>query len=96
MMDSQRWKQIDEIFHAALEYEPPARDAYLTEACKEDESLRAEIEALIASHQKDSTFFDTPASDLAAEYLAQKDNVGALGHYKIVKKIGSGGMGEVY
>lgn len=95
-MDSQRWKQIDEIFHAALEYEPPARDAFLTKACKEDESLRAEIEALIASHQKDSTFFDTPASDLAAEYLAQKDNIGALGHYKIVKKIGSGGMGEVY
>jgi eukaryotic-like serine/threonine-protein kinase len=96
MMDSERWKQIDEIFHQALEYEPPARDAYLTEACKEDESLRAEIEALIESHHKDSTFFDTPASDIAAEYLAQKDNTGALGHYKIVKKIGSGGMGEVY
>jgi serine/threonine protein kinase len=95
-MDSERWKQIDEIFHAALNCEPSARAAYLAEACKEDESLRAEIEALIASHQKESTFFDTPASDLAAEYIAQKDNIGALGHYKIVKKIGRGGMGEVY
>jgi eukaryotic-like serine/threonine-protein kinase len=76
MMDSERWKQIDEIFHQALEYEPPARDAYLTEACKEDESLRAEIEALIESHHKDSTFFDTPASDIAAESLAQKDSIG--------------------
>lgn len=95
-MDPERWKQIDEIFHAALEHKPPERDAYLTKACKEDESLRAEIEALIASHEKESIFFDTPPADLAAEFLTQKDNMGALGHYKVVKKIGSGGMGEVY
>jgi serine/threonine protein kinase len=95
MMDSQRWKQIDEIFHAALERDPPARAAFLTEACKEDESLRAEIEALIASHEKESSLFETPASDLAAEFMA-KDQKETIAHYQILKKIGSGGMGEVY
>ena len=43
-MDPERWKYIDEIFHAALDREPTARAAFLAEACKEDESLRAEVE----------------------------------------------------
>ena len=98
MMDSTRWKQIDEIFHTALECEPPARAAFLAEACKEDVSLRAEIETLIAAHEKESSLFESPPSELAAEFLDQKGVVfeGKIAHYHILKKIGSGGMGEVY
>ena len=94
-MDAERWKQIDEIFHAALDHQPSLRAAFLAEACKEDVSLRAEIEALIVSHEKESSFFETPPSELAAEFLAKKTS-GKIGHYQIEKKIGSGGMGEVY
>ncbi len=97
-MDPERWKQIDKIFHAALNRDPSARAAFLAEACKEDDSLRAEVETLIASHEKESSFFETPPSDLAAEFLDKKKVIyeGKIAHYKILRKIGSGGMGEVY
>jgi hypothetical protein len=49
-MDPERWKQIDKIFHAALDHEPQARTAYLAEACKEDDSLRVEIDAFLKLH----------------------------------------------
>lgn len=94
-MNPERWKQIDQIFHAALNRDPSARASFLADACKDDESLRTEIEALIASHEKESSLFDSPASDLAAEFLG-KDQKDKIAHYQILKKIGSGGMGEVY
>ena len=94
-MNPERWKQIDEIFHAALDHQPSLRAAFLAEACKEDDSLREEIEALIASHEKESSFFETPPSDLAADLLKGGDE-GKIAHYQILKKIGSGGMGDVY
>ena len=52
MMDSQRWKQIDEIFHAALEREPEERGAYLDEACAGDQDLRKEIASLLSAQEK--------------------------------------------
>jgi len=73
-LDPERWKQIDEIFHAALDREPSSRTAFLADACKDDETLRAEIEALISSHEKESSLFQSPASDLAAEFLAKDRN----------------------
>ena len=45
--------------------------------------------------KKSASLFETPASDLAAEFLA-KDQKAKIAHYQILKKIGSGGMGEVY
>lgn len=95
-MDSERWKQIDEIFHAVLDREPSARAAFLAEACKGDDILRAEVEGLLASHEKKSCLFENPA-DLAAELLDTQDAYkGKIAHYQILKRIGKGGMGEVY
>jgi eukaryotic-like serine/threonine-protein kinase len=96
-VDPERWKRIDEIFHAALEREASSRAAFLTEACKEDDSLREEVEDLLVNHEKQSSLFDSPPTDLAAELLSKQSTFqGAIAHYQIVKRIGSGGMGEVY
>ena len=99
-MTSERWQQIDELFHAALELEPGERAAFLTQACNGDESLRREVESLIGSHEQPESFFEAPAGDIAAELLAGKpDQLAAgqfLGHYQIIYLLGEGGMGEVY
>ena len=96
-MNPERWKRIDELFHAALELNPTERAAFLAEACKDDHTLHGEIEALIASHRKESSLFENPPSDFAADLLANENpDSGSIAHYRILRKIGSGGMGEVY
>lgn len=50
-MTPEQWKQVNDLFHSALEREPTQRVAYLKEACDDDE-LREQVESLIRSHQQ--------------------------------------------
>ena len=65
----------------------------------EDESLRKEVESLLASHEKDGSFIDSPAYEAAAGMLASDPELTVgqkIGHYEILSTLGKGGMGEVY
>src|SRR5262245_40324 len=99
----ERWRQAKRIFQDAIELAPAERDDYLRDACAGDSSLRAEIESLIAAHERPGSFLDTPVIDLAAEACSaareDQDNalVGcSLGHYQILGLLDRGGMGTVY
>ena len=99
-MTPERWAQIKQTFHAALEHEPAQRAAFLSQVGADDESLRLEVASLIAQHEQADSFIETPASDVAAELLSTHRPTFEPGHqiqnYRIVSQIGSGGMGEVY
>ena len=99
-MTPERWQQIDEIFHAALEREPSQRAEFVARACPGDESLRNEVESLIAAHGQTGGFFEPAPSALAADLLGEDPGESMLGrmigHYKILSLLGVGGMGEVY
>jgi serine/threonine protein kinase len=96
-MNAERSKKIDEILHAALDREPSSRAAFLAEACKEDDALRKEIEALLAAHEKEYNLFENSTGEPAAQMVANADAYqGTIAQYKILKKIGKGGMVEVY
>src|SRR5437868_3534992 len=99
-MTPTRLQTTEEIFHAALDQEPDQISVFLDTACEGDEVLRRKVEALLASHQRAGAFIETPAAGIASRLIENRQAdllVGrTIGHYKISKRIGTGGMGEVY
>ena len=104
-MKPERWEQIEQLYHAALERELAARESFLAAACAGDEPLRRQVAALLA--QDDSAFLKTPALNLAARGLAadevereeastQQAVAQQLGAYQLLAPLGRGGMGEVF
>ena len=69
-MQAERWHQIDEIFHLALNVEESRRAAFLRETCSGDESLRLELECLLALQSKAGSFLESPAVEVAAHALS--------------------------
>jgi hypothetical protein len=57
-MTSERWKQLDALFHEALELKGEARATHLAKACGDDEQLREEAERLIAAHEMEGSFIE--------------------------------------
>ena len=99
-MTPERWQRVKEVLYATLEREPPARAGFLAEACAGDEPLRLEVEALLASHERAGDLLETPVAEAAVALLAwsQAESLAGrmVGPYKILSRLGGGGMGEVH
>ena len=90
-MTPERWRQITEIFHAALARDRTQRDMFLTGACASDAILKREVEDLLAADEEASRFGETPPS--MPTFLRPGT---LLGQYRVHCLIGTGGMGDVY
>lgn len=100
MITHERWKQIKEIFHSARDRTPAERSDFLDEVCKDDASLRDEVEALLTADADNEDFLSAPAYEFAAGMLASGESefsVGQkVGRYEILCSLGAGGMGQIY
>lgn len=105
MEQTERWGEVEQLYHAAMEQPEAQRAAFLDHACNGDEALRREVESLIAYGGQATQFIDKPAIEVAAKVMAagraaEDSTDGLVGkqisQYRIVAKLASGGMGVVY
>jgi serine/threonine protein kinase/tetratricopeptide (TPR) repeat protein len=104
-MDAGRWQQVETLFHEALTRRGAEREAFVTSACAGDSALEAEVRSLLAREPASDGFLAVPALDDVARIAAAASATGAPGldlvpdrvaHYRIVRRLGEGGMGVVY
>jgi len=97
----ERWNEVKDKLHEALQLEPTPRSAYLAELGAVDPDLQRELESLIAFHERTGTdFLNAPLAQVTSALASQVAPDALLGRrvgsYQIMGQIGVGGMGEVY
>lgn len=88
-MTPEQWARVKEVFTEALTREPAMRSSFVADATAGDETVRAEVERLLAADTGTGDFIERPAAET---FLAGR----AMGRYEVTRLVGSGGMGRVY
>jgi len=92
-------KREEKVFYQALTKSPGQRDAFLRKACGEDQKLYNRVEALLEANDVKDDFLQSPVLDSQITFDNPPDIESpgtVIGRYKLLEKIGEGGMAVVY
>jgi serine/threonine protein kinase len=92
-MNIEQWEQLKELFDRALARSDAEREILFEEVKERSPSLAQQLRQLVIDHELAGTFLESSATVAAGSF---SDNQIIAHRYRIVRKIGQGGMGEVY
>jgi serine/threonine-protein kinase len=100
-MQNLEWQKVEELLDAALELAPEERRKLLDKIGAGAPDLRREVESLLACEEKLDGFLATPAIAFSTDFFDEDNAPDAragqiIGHYRILREIGRGGMGTVF
>ena len=99
-MATDRWREIERIYHEALERDAGERATFVAGACGADEALRTEVESLLGYQRSADMFLEPAALEAAARDLVTGATPALaarrIGGYEVLAWLGEGGMGVVY
>jgi non-specific serine/threonine protein kinase/serine/threonine-protein kinase len=100
-MRIEEWRQVEELLDAALALAPDERRAFLDEVAERAPELRREVESLLVCEERADNFLAAPALAFSSDFFdgdgGAEDRAGQIvGHYRLLREIGRGGMGAVF
>src|SRR5205085_164873 len=90
-VNSERWREIERLYHSALERPPRDREAFLESECPNDESLRLEVLALLNDEASADDFLEEPAPRIAAQLMTGPP---AVSCYRVRRRRYAPGLGK--
>ena len=93
-------KDIEAVYHAAMEKPPAERAAFVAVTCGDNVALGVQVMVLLETHEKAGDFLESPVFcpyDMPLDSPLATEGPGShIDAYELLEKIGEGGMAVVY